>query len=366
MKKILLVDDDKNLRETIEEFLRYEDYEVISATNGQEALDILENYMPDIILCDVVMPVMDGNQFHEIILEAELFSAIPFIFLSSKKERNNNLKYKLQGADDFISKPFKINDLLQIIDVKIARFNKIKNNFPTLFTGENKFLMHELNTPLNGVIAVSNALMEDQKNDSSDFLPFHNAINISGLRLQRTLENLLLYQKDISNTLEVNNTESSEINAVFFNVTKKLFLLDQNAHHLLQHKVYKARIALSTYHLNFILFEIIDNALKFSQNRVVTVTGKKYKKNYYELIIKDNGIGFSPSQLKNIKAGLQFNREKNEQQGLGLGLYLTKKIIKKATGIFSIVSNENEGTQISIYLPLVSDPDLRHATTEKQ
>jgi len=353
MKKILLVDDDKNLRETIEEFLIYENYEVISAMNGQEALDALDNWTPDIILCDVMMPIMDGNQFHEVIQETEIFSTIPFIFLSAKKEKNIELKYKFLGADDFLSKPFKNSDLLQIIAVKIERFKKVKNNFPQIFTDENKFLMHELNTPLNGVIAIANTLIEGKKSIEVNDLPlFHSAIKASGLRLQRTLENLLLYQKDVNNTLDVKVTESSEINEVFLNVIDKIFSLNENARNLVEHHVFKAHIALNNNNLNFILFEIIDNALKFSQNSVVKVTGKKYKNNYYELIIKDNGIGFSQSQLKNIKAGLQFHREKNEQQGLGLGLYLSKKIIKKAAGIISIVSNENEGTQISIYLPL--------------
>jgi two-component system sensor kinase len=358
MKKILLVDDDKNLRETIKEFLTYENYEVVSATNGQEALDVLDTWTPDIILCDIMMPIMDGNQFHQVIQDAEIFSTIPFIFLSAKKEENLELKYKLQGVDMFLSKPFKINDLLQIIAAKIERFKKIKDNFPPIFTDENKILMHELNTPLNGVIAMANILMEDKKSiDVNDFAQFHTAIKISGVRLQRTLENLLLYQKDTTNNLDVNTKESSEISAVFLSAINKIFSLDEYASNSLEHRIHKAHLALNTYNLKFVLFEIIDNALKFSQNSVVTVTGKKYKNNHYELIIQDSGIGFSPSQLKNIKAGIQFNREKNEQQGLGLGLYLSKRIVKKANGIFSIVSTENEGTQITIYLPLYKNND---------
>ncbi|MBX9889429.1 MAG: response regulator [Flavobacteriaceae bacterium] len=158
MIKILLVDDDKNLRETIQEFLTFENYEVLTATNGQEALDILNKWIPDIIICDIMMPIMDGNQLHEVIKDDELLSSIPFVFLSAKKETNIELKYKLQGADDFLSKPFKIADLSQIIKVKSERFKKLRNNFPQLFTGENKYLLHELNTPLNGVIVAATIL----------------------------------------------------------------------------------------------------------------------------------------------------------------------------------------------------------------
>lgn len=76
--RILLVEDEINLRETICEYLKYENYDIISAENGQEALDILDYWIPDLILCDIMMPVMDGHQFHEILMQNTTLNAIGY------------------------------------------------------------------------------------------------------------------------------------------------------------------------------------------------------------------------------------------------------------------------------------------------
>lgn len=82
------------------------------------------------------------------------------------------------------------------------------------------------------------------------------------------------------------------------------------------------------------------------------VSGATYNEEFYELIIKDYGIGFSENDLTKIGASLQFNRDEKEKQGLGLGLFLSKIIIKKYKSAFSIGSKEKEGTTIKILIPL--------------
>ena len=105
--------------------------------------------------------------------------------------------------------------------------------------------------------------------------------------------------------------------------------------------------------MHFIFFELLDNALKFSKmNKKIIVSGKKYNTEFYELTIQDHGIGFSQTQLKEINAYQQFDRDKREQQGLGLGLFMSKTFMKKTKGVFSIVSQKNVGTIIKLFFPL--------------
>lgn len=107
--------------------------------------------------------------------------------------------------------------------------------------------------------------------------------------------------------------------------------------------------------MNFILFELIGNALKFSKNdKKIIVSGKIYNNEYYELLIQDFGIGFSTEELKEIDVHKQFDRNKKEQQGLGLGLFISKAFIKKTKGVFSIISQKNVGTTIKLFFPLHS------------
>ncbi|NWL00360.1 hypothetical protein DM790_05965 [Flavobacterium collinsii] len=125
--KILLVDDEPNVRETIKELLVFKNYDVRTVANGQEALDMLEYWMPDLILCDMVMPVMNGTELHENIRNNKSWSIIPFIFLSAKNEIDLIQQCLLDGADGFLTKPFKINELTLIVAAGLERFEKNQN-----------------------------------------------------------------------------------------------------------------------------------------------------------------------------------------------------------------------------------------------
>jgi two-component system sensor kinase len=356
-KKILLVDDELNVRETTSEFLVLKNYDVKSVANGQEAIDLLDNWTPDLIICDIMMPVMNGHQLHRIIKENKSLSAVPFIFLTAKKENNLMRKSMLDGVDDFVSKPFKTRELLKIIETKIERFQKIKNVHNNLFIGEKKYFLHEVNTPLNGILGSINVLLDNPDNlKKEDLKLFYDAIKMSGERLNRTMQNLILYESLKNNELTFLDGEQCDVSAVFLEIKNKILATQKNQEQRITFEVDKSQLKISRKNLNFILFELIDNALKFSkENTVIVVAGKKFDDKYYHLIIRDFGIGFSKKELKAISATQQFNRKEREQQGLGLGLYLSKTIIKKANGVFSIISNKNKGTEISLFLPLFSE-----------
>jgi two-component system sensor kinase len=170
------------------------------------------------------------------------------------------------------------------------------------------------------------------------------------------MQNLILYESLKNNELNFLDDEQCDISDVFLETKNKILLTQKNQEERITFEVDKSQLKISEKNLNFILFELIDNALKFSQeNTIIVISGKKYDTKYYHLLIRDFGIGFSEKELQTISAAQQFNRKEREQQGLGLGLYLSKTIIKKAEGVFSIVSNENKGTEISLFLPLFSD-----------
>ncbi|MFV8337350.1 response regulator [Flavobacterium sp. RSP29] len=352
--KILVVDDELNIRDTITELLICQNYDVKAARNGQEALNVLDYWTPDLIVCDIMMPVMDGNALHEIIKESPSLSAIPFIFLTAKSENNLMRQCLLAGADDFLSKPFEIKELVRIIEAKIVRFEKIKSEHTNLYTGKKTSFLHEINTPLNGILGSIELLMSNDINlEKNQIEEFYESIKISGERLNRTMQNIILYQNLKNNLLPFEDVSSTQIRKNFLNVKRKLFQIYDNQEKRISFEIDKASIKMSEKYLHFILFELIDNALKFSPStKMICVSGERFNDEYYELIIRDSGIGFSEDELKKIGAAQQFNREKMEQQGLGLGLYLSKIIIKKSKGIFTIISNVNEGTRIKIFLPL--------------
>ena len=352
--KILIVEDEQEVRENIIELLIHNNYNPQGASNGHEALKVLDDWIPDLIISDIMMPVMDGYAFLEIVKDTKILNQIPFIFLTAKNDSDEMQKCTLMGVDLFLSKPFKIQDLVQIIEVKIERFLKIKNGNSNPNLSDNRYFSHEVNTPLNGILGSINLLIKHKENFKENEIDvFYDAIKTSGNRLNRTLNNSILYDKLNNDKLVFVNDTSTEIFNEFITVKNKITKIDKSQLERIQFDIDKSDIKIQEEHLHFILFELMDNALKFSKtNEKIIVSGKRHDAEFYELTIQDYGIGFSEIQLKEINAYQQFDRDKREQQGLGLGLYMSKTFMEKTGGVFSIISEENVGTTIKLFLPL--------------
>jgi len=354
MRKILLIEDDLALRITLKEILNLRHFEVLEAEHGQEALDVIEKYRPHLIMCDIMMPVMDGLEFHEIISKDSVLSAIPFIFLSAKQEENLMRKCLNRGADDFIRKPFIVDEIITIVETKLERFKKVQNAHTNLYRGTKKHFVHEVNTPLNDIIGIIK-LLSDQQNTflKQEIVELQKGIYDSADRLKRTMHNLFLYQEYSDNNLTFESPRAASIKATFLKVIQQLSKGDVYQETRISHTIQNAWVEVQNEYLEFILYALIDNALKFSQNNTVRVSGKITAQKYYELTIKDYGIGFTPEEVRNIHSGKQFNRKKLEKQGLGLGLFLSKKLTEGFGGILSIASKKNTSTTITLCFPIV-------------
>lgn len=127
MKKILIIEDHAEIRENIAELLDLSGYDTIEASNGREGLALAEKEMPDLIICDIMMPVMDGYAVVAKLNAIPATSAIPFIFLTAKAEKEDFRKGMSLGADDYITKPFKEEELLTAVKARLDRTEKLKN-----------------------------------------------------------------------------------------------------------------------------------------------------------------------------------------------------------------------------------------------
>ncbi|WP_418639012.1 response regulator [Winogradskyella sp.] len=127
MKTVLLIEDDTVLRENTAELLELSNYEVITAANGQIGLEVARNQTPDIIICDIMMPILDGYGVLEGLSKHDNTKFIPFIFLSAKTERGDVRKGMNLGADDYITKPFSEDEILSAIESRIAKATILKD-----------------------------------------------------------------------------------------------------------------------------------------------------------------------------------------------------------------------------------------------
>ncbi|TVQ43605.1 MAG: DNA-binding response regulator [Gloeocapsa sp. DLM2.Bin57] len=125
-KKLLLIDDDPNLILLVKDYLEFRGYHVISAENGRQALDILATEIPDMIICDVMMPEVDGYSLVQKIRENSEINAIPIMLLSAKGQSQDRVKGLNIGADVYMVKPFEPEELVAQVESTLKQVNRLK------------------------------------------------------------------------------------------------------------------------------------------------------------------------------------------------------------------------------------------------
>ncbi|MEB3278118.1 MAG: EAL domain-containing protein [Lyngbya sp.] len=129
MKKILIIEDEELIRINIKELLEVEEFEVWEAENGEVGIKLAQDHQPDLILCDVMMPILDGYRVLEQLRRHPLTATIPFIFMTALTDRSNTRKGMELGADDYISKPCTATELLKAITVRLEKHLVVKQHY---------------------------------------------------------------------------------------------------------------------------------------------------------------------------------------------------------------------------------------------
>lgn len=124
-KQLLLIDDDPNLILLVKDYLEFRGYQVVTAENGREALDILEAKTPDMIICDVMMPEMDGYAFVQHVRENPKTDWIPVLFLSAKGQSQDRVKGLNTGADVYMVKPFEPEELVAQVESSLKQASRL-------------------------------------------------------------------------------------------------------------------------------------------------------------------------------------------------------------------------------------------------
>lgn len=349
MAKLLIIEDETIVRESLIELLELEDYTVFGAVNGQEGLALAQKIIPDLIISDIAMPIMNGYELLEELKKDENTSTIPIIFLSAKAD-TRDIRYGMKiGADDYLTKPFNKNDLFAAINSRLSKLETITkindNKITDLKIKLATLLPHELRTPLNGIITAAQYLMFNKDLDESELSQFHQTIYNAATRLNRLIVNYLLYAETemIKNNQEIikkmfvtviNNANSVMEEVITKKVSESGRLED------LEMKLEESTIKIDVDYLIKICEEIIDNALKFSENgfRIIvegTVLNNKYRLKFTNEVNIPTNIN-----IDEIGAYNQDNRYIFEQQGSGMGLIIVKNLMLIYNGEINIVNHD--------------------------
>lgn len=374
--KLLIIDDVADNLQVIGSILMEQNYDVSFARSGEEALGILENNNFDLILLDILMPVMDGFEVCKKIRKKPEITNIPIVFLTARSDIDSVIKGFDLGAQDYISKPFKAEELLarvktqvelkkqreQLEDMnsllekrvnertrqlreanqQLAILEKAKNNFLTLIS-------HELRTPLNILSGFSEILEESLKEKADVEALKHirssteKLINLSETALLITEIQLGKYLFDfkpvdlVEITREALRRHASSINkkAIKTNtrLPEKLFI--KGDHDLLLNSVVR----------------IIENAVEvIDQSGNIYIDSTETDKEI-EYIIGDDGPGFTADNLKKIFEVFSKNIDISSYSGFGLGLPAVKLVMDIHAGTIEARNRQQGGAQISLKFP---------------
>ena len=140
MKTILIIEDNEDIRENVAEILMLSDYKTITAGNGKEGIESAQKNLPDLIICDIMMPGVDGYGVLHVLHKDPTTQNIPFIFLTSKSERSDFRSAMEMGADDYITKPFAGNELLNAIESRLRKVEVLKKQLTPDLKGLNELM----------------------------------------------------------------------------------------------------------------------------------------------------------------------------------------------------------------------------------
>ena len=357
MKKILVIEDDPTLRMEITAILTLEGFEVMEADNGLLGLKLAISVLPDMILCDIMMPEMDGMEVLKELRINESTRLIPFVFLTALAERSSLRLGMETGADDYISKPFTRDELLHAIEAHLGKAFAITKKHDTEMRSLREMIIskipHEMYTPLHGILGFSEVLREDAMNiKPEEIKKISEYITISADRLLNLVNryNYFIYLFANNSARERVEYKAGASKQMLTEILKSA-ACEYKRQDDLNFSLCEGYINIPETELETMIRELIDNAFKFSAEGSKIQMKSLCNKENYTIIIEDQGRGISIENIKKIGAFQQFDRNIYEQQGSGLGLAMAKLIVDLNGGKFIIKSELGTGTTITVRLP---------------
>ncbi|MDX2109730.1 MAG: response regulator [Verrucomicrobiota bacterium] len=367
MHKILIIEDDTATRSQMAQLLRFEDYDVIEADNGTAGVAAAINSMPDLIVCDIMMPELDGFGVLQALRCEPTTELIPFIFLTAKVASLDRRQGMEEGADDYLTKPYNPDALLGSIRRRLAkRALQIKDSqqkAEEVSLAAAAVLPQEILVTLERITTATKLIAYKYADEDTQVSAMHQSVVDEANRLRRVLWRLHIYAhlpqlyanrfnfdevETIPNPTETVDRVSRSI-CQRWNRVRDLVLVAETAHLLLREEYFV-----------LIVEELVDNACKFSEPGTPISVKAHAHEAFWSLTVSNQGNPMSREQISQIGVFKQFWSGNKRPQGLGLGLALTQGIARLYGCEFSLES-DTEGTTATVLVPVESLTAETHA-----
>ena len=320
-RRILVIDDDKKFSLGLVAVLRREGFDVINAGSGLEGMAAIRSTKPDIILCDIMMPPPNGIQLKKELSTDPELGHIPFFFLTARTAQVDKLAGLQSGADDYITKPFDVNELLARIQSvlrreerghnrgiqdSIADLDKLRSNISTNIS-------HEMRTPLTVILSTLELILKDkfvQRNVELD--EYITTASSSAYRLKFLVEDLeMLYDMDQGNLSYI--PQRIDISFHLKNPINQTLVLWEKKKLNVQIKINPlTAIYAPRNEFGHVVAHLVDNACKFSpENGKVSISVEPGESDGCVIEVTNDGIGIPPELREKV-----FERYYQISQGL--------------------------------------------------
>ncbi len=373
--KILVIEDELNVRENLVELLEAEDFEVFSAKNGFEGISLAQEHRPELILCDITMPELDGYDVLSNLRQNSEIAITPFIFLTAKAATDEIRQGMNLGADDYLTKPFSRKELLTTIQARLSKQDIYTKNTDALLNdvGERlnnigqKFsysISEKIFNPLDEILGASGIFVQDSDSiEPNDIKELGNDIQANAHFLKRAILNVFVY---LNMELLFRNPEALKIiqNIYTMKPGDFVFMISMEmakkyeCSKILTVKASNARLKIATNDWKKII-EASNNFIfslpretSSSINIETSIIGDAFQ---YSICFKSSELPLSLVH-KASQYAVQ-NQEFYEELDSSLGLLIVQCIVRLYGGDFTIKIDQNpweESLLLLISLPLAS------------
>jgi len=352
MPTLILIEDNAPLRENTKMLIELNGYEVHAFDSGPPALQKIEEGVPDLVLCDIVLPGMTGYDILDRVRKMPSGGEVPFIFLSALAEKDQVREGMNLGADDYVTKPFTSDGLLAAIKSRLERSEKRRTAAELerqRFQAQKlEYFPHEIRTPLNGIIGGIGILRADEKKFGGDVKEILDLMEDAANRLERTALNYILYLSLSAGIDPFHSTTPVEAGLLVASVATRLAQEAGRENDLVLHTVETPTHCGNC--LDRIASEVVSNAFKFSPPGSKVEVKMSKSGGHLTLTCRDHGCGMTEEEIAAIGPFKQFHRDEREQQGLGLGLAICKAQIK-CSGCHLSIKSAGPGLAVELCLP---------------
>lgn len=358
-ESILVVEDDKDLRNDISEILSEAEFNVLQAGNGKEAIDIIKESVPDLVVSDIMMPNLDGYGLLDYFQNEPILENVPFIFLSAKSTEND-LRFGMnKGADDYLTKPFRAKDLVNAVQTRLSKKNKWQKNFSKIRESFSLAIPHELRTPLIPIMGFSDLILEEFENLGKDeIFNMVKGIKSGAIKLYSRVEKFILFSSihgelNDPDTLKELKKENLEVsgNEIISNIIEVSKVLNRAADLNIQTTFEKGLLKIPAYHLAFLINELTENACKHSNPDSQIEITLSYDRDYFIISFKNYGSSLDKEKIRKINLFQRFSNTEQTQIESGIGLCLVKEVIATFNGKLDIESELQNYTRIIVNIP---------------